>query len=311
MKAILTLLIAIGLCPFCISQTNATLASGDWEDNSIWSLGTSPTSGEDVVINLGHTISLNANFNLQGLAMTITNHGVMSFDSPGTKIRLETGSIVDVKSTGSIVSTGNGIPSHSIKIGGTEVWGGSDGTLNGPVVLGATELPTDLSKFYVEQEKLMARFTWETTSEKDNDFFTVEGSIDGLTWDEIIKVDGAGTSYTTNNYSEEYDNRSTQFTYFRLKQTDFDGNSSYSQVIIPEPEMNLTPNPFTGDVLLVEVPEANSIVTISSMVGKIVYQANALEGIHVIQNIDLPDGMYIINVSYSGGELTKQMIRKK
>lgn len=72
---------------------------------------------------------------------------------------------------------------------------------------------------------------WATASESNNDYFTVERSKDGISFEAIVEVDGAGNS---DNYFLNY--KVTDFSpfegtsYYRLKQTDFDGKFALSDV---------------------------------------------------------------------------------
>ena len=64
----------------------------------------------------------------------------------------------------------------------------------------------------------------------NNDFFTIEGSFYGANWRMMHEIKGAGTTQETQNYSLSSSNP-MQFEYFRLKQTDYDGGSSYSDIV--------------------------------------------------------------------------------
>jgi len=72
---------------------------------------------------------------------------------------------------------------------------------------------------------------WTTASEINNDYFNLERSSDGINFESIANVDGAGNSNTVLNYSfvDEYP---FETTYYRLKQTDFDGSISYANNIV-------------------------------------------------------------------------------
>jgi hypothetical protein len=72
--------------------------------------------------------------------------------------------------------------------------------------------------------------TWTTASEENNDFFTIERSANGVYFEPVILVDGAGNSNSTLNYSTLDTQPLGGWSYYRLKQTDYDGTSTYSQV---------------------------------------------------------------------------------
>lgn len=75
---------------------------------------------------------------------------------------------------------------------------------------------------------------WETASEINNNYFSIERSIDEQTFKVAGTKQGAGNSSTPLNY-DFVDKLETlkpeTILYYRLKQTDFDGNYSYSKII--------------------------------------------------------------------------------
>jgi hypothetical protein len=75
------------------------------------------------------------------------------------------------------------------------------------------------------------KLDWATASELHNDYFTVERSMDGLNWENIIQIAGAGTSTNRNDYSEVDTRPIEGLSYYRLKQTDFDGQFTYSHAV--------------------------------------------------------------------------------
>ncbi len=89
-------------------------------------------------------------------------------------------------------------------------------------------LPIELSYFDVEEignEKV--EIEWETSAESMNDYFTIERSIDGVNWEEISRVAGAGDSNSPLTYSMIDNNPYIGWNYYRLKQTDFNGKFEY------------------------------------------------------------------------------------
>jgi len=91
-------------------------------------------------------------------------------------------------------------------------------------------LPIELILFTGEEINGYNQLKWITASETNNDYFTIEKSEDGINYLPIGFIDGAGNSNTLTEYSftdkEPYKN-----TYYRLKQTDFNGNYSYSAIV--------------------------------------------------------------------------------
>lgn len=91
-------------------------------------------------------------------------------------------------------------------------------------------LPVELIAFTTEKQNEGAILNWTTASEISNSHFEVQTSIDGINWITIGIVQGAGDSFEENNYSF-YDNEpGSGVQYYRLKQVDFDGTATNSNV---------------------------------------------------------------------------------
>lgn len=73
--------------------------------------------------------------------------------------------------------------------------------------------------------------SWQTTAEINNDYFIVERSNDAVNFGPIGQVDGNGTTSLPHNYSLIDPHPFNGMNYYRLKQVDFDGNYSYSNVV--------------------------------------------------------------------------------
>ncbi|MBC8147485.1 MAG: DNRLRE domain-containing protein [Bacteroidetes bacterium] len=100
-------------------------------------------------------------------------------------------------------------------------------------------LPIELLSFSARQENENVRINWSTASETNNDFFTIERSIDAQNFEILKTFAGAGNSNEIINYSEIDEFPLIGISYYRLKQTDFNGDYSYSEIVAVE---NLTDN---------------------------------------------------------------------
>lgn len=285
------------------AQSCVSLSNGAWNAPATWSCGAVPSGGDNVTIQLGDTVTISSVTTLSGLPVTLTINGVLLFNSPSAKLRLPCGSVIIISATGSIQSTGVGQASHNIRICGDEVWVGSEGTLTGPLVIGIL-LPIELAYFDVETDGANIQFSWQTISEKNNNFFTIEGSTNAVTWNEIHRIDGAGTTQKVQNYA--YESRNDQmYSYFRLKQTDFDGQFAYSDVVaveLDQDELKIYPNPSNGAVLNIEIPSRKfGTLHILESDGRIVY-SKELTGHQKLQltDINLKAGTYLVQIEQEG-----------
>lgn len=92
-------------------------------------------------------------------------------------------------------------------------------------------LPIELTYFTVSQKGKEVVFEWETATETNNDYFTIEYSFDGNIFSEIAEISGAGTTSEATTYVYEWNANEKGLLYMRLKQTDYNGEYSYSKVI--------------------------------------------------------------------------------
>ncbi len=127
----------------------------------------------------------------------------------------------------------------------------------GPLTFGSllvdptNPLPIDLVSFTAELRGSVVDLTWTTASELNNAYFTVEKSQDAVTFKKVVAVTGKGNStsemaYTATDYTPYFG-----FSYYRLKQTDFDGTYAYSDLVIVQNdkvmESSVFPNPVDGN----------------------------------------------------------------
>ncbi len=128
----------------------------------------------------------------------------------------------------------------------------------------ATLLPILLTNFEVAQNGQAIEFNWTTASEINNDYFEIEYSYDGKNFNPLVWTQGAGTTTKEHDYFITVNsiNDITGLVYFRLKQTDFDGKSSYSDVKILQISGNdnnlfIYPNPANTTITI--AGEYNSV----------------------------------------------------
>ena len=183
-------------------------------------------------------------------------------------------------------------------------FGGASGAyyfIDEVVVQAVTVLPIELLAFTGRSEPGRNILEWTTASEIDNAHFDVQRSAEGLEWETFATVAGAGTSQQRIDYTA-LDHDPFQLTYYRLKQVDFDGTSTVSNVIALRREttvgeMLLFPNPATTE-LNVELPDGsgNTSLSIIAVDGRIVHERMVFpaEGqtTLAVDVSDLPAGAY-------------------
>ncbi|MDX2361859.1 MAG: T9SS type A sorting domain-containing protein [Crocinitomicaceae bacterium] len=170
-------------------------------------------------------------------------------------------------------------------------------------------LPVEDLEFQGEQIDRQVDLFWTTQSEINNDYFDVERSIDGGSFEIIGKVDGNGTTNSPSNYSLTDYNPAPGINYYRLRQVDFDGQFRYSNVIAFEFNGNddayfisASPNPTSGvtKILFNSNNQGNSVICVYNSLGKQVfnqtyYTQSGLNSIEIDLN-SVAKGVYILSL---------------
>jgi len=142
---------------------------------------------------------------------------------------------------------------------------------------------------------------WSVATQTINDYFTLLHSPDGVSYSEVTRVDGAGTTSQLMEYSAIDDSFFSDVTYYRLKWTDFNGRSEYSNIIALENSIVqptaaiLYPNP-TSTVLNIQNLSANTHYIIFDLQGKIIREGELEKSNPVIDISEMSDGIYFLEM---------------
>ena len=164
-------------------------------------------------------------------------------------------------------------------------------------------LAVELLDFQGKSTKNGVDLTWTTASEKNNDYYDIERSEDGKTFESIGQVKGNGTTNVKNNYTFHVEGPLSITTYFRLKQTDFDRTSTTSNIISIEPKgenkgIKVYPNPSSSATISVEISENTEGVSVINSIGQTVFQQD-VKGQNLLQ-LDVStwaQGVYFIKTN--------------
>jgi hypothetical protein len=166
-------------------------------------------------------------------------------------------------------------------------------------------LPIELLYFSARRSENNVEIIWETSSETNNDYFVIERSRDSENFIEIKKINGAGNSSTNINYKLIDENPLNGISYYRLKQVDYDGKFSYSQIIDvnfsdPEKEIRVEPNPATASTTIYFPEELNGETRFElfDSQGKNVFKKMEKEKIssYTLEIGDLENGIYFLSI---------------
>jgi len=164
-------------------------------------------------------------------------------------------------------------------------------------------LPIELLFFTAFVQINSVLLEWATASETNNDFFTIERSKNGLEWEIVSRVEGAGNSSVTIHYSSIDYQPYTGISYYRLKQTDFDGQYEYSRIIAvnlnKESNVNIYPNPASDKFYIITPDQLEYEITILDVHGRIVFHGFNSK---VVSTLNFSAGLYIVRITCKAKE---------
>jgi hypothetical protein len=178
-------------------------------------------------------------------------------------------------------------------------------------------LPVNLVSFNAVKINSDALITWSTSSEKQNAYFVVQRSYDGINFEDIHIIPGNGTSSATHNY-HYLDNNPNGMVSYRLKQVDIDGKYSFTNVVV----LDMRKASFSFDVYPVPANEMLNVelhtgensqidIVVNDMLGKeVYYYSNTFEAganTHIINARHLAKGVYLLKITLEDG---KSFVRK-
>ena len=187
-------------------------------------------------------------------------------------------------------------------------------------------LPIELLYFRAKPSGNKVELMWATSAEKDNDFFTIERSTDGRNFEVLLTKPGAGNSRVTITYKAYDETPVGNLIYYRLKQTDFDGKFSYSEIVRVRMEKKATdaklkiesigPNPFTDNFRMQFMMEeaAKAELTITSINGQL-FHREKIKGNSGLNNFEFYDqqglkpGIYIVTISTAKEQITRKLVK--
>lgn len=186
----------------------------------------------------------------------------------------------------------------------------------------SSPLPIELLSFDAIKNGEKVDITWATASQKDNKLFTVERSKDGINFEPVINVPGAGTNNTYLSYFETDYQPLQGISYYRLKQTDSNNDFSYSQIvavnyIITEDGISVYPNPSEGEAT-VDISSFNNtevLVVIRDISGKecfskLILKSEGNELIAIDSEQKLAPGTYIVTASANNKLYSQKLLVK-
>lgn len=182
---------------------------------------------------------------------------------------------------------------------------------------GWNPLPIELLNFNAVPDGENVNVTWETKMEVNNNYFTIERSQDGYNFTELAKVNSKGIHGNSNsvlNYETVDTKPFSGVSYYRLKQTDYNNNYTYFNVVSVDFDkksfVSVFPNPASNN-LFVKVSDDydNANMKFIDALGREVLAQTIHSSIkNYINTGDLTSAMYQVIITKTNGEVSKTKI---
>lgn len=297
------------------SATCTAIASSNWILPTTWSCGHAPTCNDVIVIPAGYTVTVTTPVDLTGAGCantTINIYGQLYMSGNVSRLTLVATASVNIF-PGGLLHTDITNNSQKITIGtGTAEWDSNMGDLSGPLKIVnngiVSTLPIELISFTGSCDNGLIGLNWVTASEKNNDYFLIEKSIDGYKWEIVTKMKGAGNSSVLKEYNYSEANTRTDLVYYKLSQIDFDGTKKeFKPIFISCKSENKTdaivifPNPAKDEINISynSSEDYESKIILINSIGNIVLEKNIQFRIGtnlVNMKLDFPSGIYNLHI---------------
>lgn len=181
-------------------------------------------------------------------------------------------------------------------------------TTNFVTITLTTPLPIELLSFTGKSIGSSNLLEWKTTTEINNDYFTLERSSDATFFSELGTIQGAGNSNTSLHYQFTDNAPLEGVNYYRLKQTDFDGTYSYSNILA----LSNNSTNFTiwnsSNTLFVKSDKENlsSSLKIYNLLGELVFE-KVFEENTSIETSTFSSGIYLVKVQTAKAVFTQKV----
>jgi len=197
-------------------------------------------------------------------------------------------------------------------------------TCTGSVSTTGVILPIELTRFEGDCNNGKVILNWQTATEKNNKVFNIQRSNDGVYFETIGSVAGAGNSEQLRNYTFIDEDDMDGLAYYRLSQTDYDRKMSQSKIIAidhkcgenTDTEILVYPNPTLNNTILtlklltrssIYVEVYNGIGQLIKLTPSQLYEVG-LQKIN-IETTELPTGVYFIKTIVDDKEYIKKIVK--
>jgi len=217
-----------------------TLVGGNkLNDNTTIASGTIIDLTSDLEISSGTTLIINGRLNVSGnitfkngSTVLVNVGGILHILSSGANANNSTDVTIDGQliidddfeaGAGSTIEGVGEVTISGISSGDGTIFGDATGC-SGCSFSGGGSLPITLVYFDAEEYNNSICLTWVVASQINNNYYTIYKSSDGYEWEDVVDIEGHGTTNIMMKY-EWYDNHIEYgVVYYKIRQTDYNGD---------------------------------------------------------------------------------------
>ena len=197
---------------------------------------------------------------------------------------------------------------------------------NWVITSNSSPLPIELTEFNAVIRGDQVDVDWKLAAEINVDYFNVERSADGIIFESIAQVKGKGNTDMGSHYNVTDKHPLNGISYYRLKQTNFNGKNKYSETRVVNFRDLVTgiltvkdfgPNPFDNSFWVVYEVSKNGPVSfqLTDAAGKVIHtdEMNAQEGLNRYEFTNqtrMERGICFLNIRYNGQLTVKKFLKK-
>jgi len=182
------------------------------------------------------------------------------------------------------------------------------------------ELPVELTNFEATPQRTGVQLDWTTETEQNNDYFAIEHSTNGINFTSIKTIMGAGTTDERHTYTYTHRNPVNGDNYYQLRQVDFDGKGTLSEVVVAKfgsKSITAFPQPATEHATIYVNAAVNesAMLQVHDLMGRMIHaeNVNLMSGENLIDMncSQWASGHYVISISGAqlGEEVTRFTVR--
>jgi hypothetical protein len=182
----------------------------------------------------------------------------------------------------------------------------------------ASALPIQLLGFDAICNNNTAVLTWSSANEINNDHYTIERTQDGMNYETVATVKGAGNSDHELSYSYTDNTPLPGISYYRLSQTDFDGTTTELKTIVFVPcsdDQSINAYAYNNTInTLINYTGTSSVpykLMLMDALGRIVITKNynVVPGLNVFKlPANQPTGIYLIRLEGNSTSYTRKVV---